>query len=119
MSISSSNQETYLHTPSSMLLSPSSSPSYQETSDLIVRIELRRNDNGKTVGIYAERLVDREPLSLDKIKDNWDQYQEKQSHIFQNLLECKIGVIFRPLFLNFEIGNCRCVSFEISFCIRQ
>ena len=70
MSSSSSNQETYLHTPSSLLLSPSSSPSYQETSDLIVRIELRWNDNGKTVGVYAERLVDRESLSLDKIKDN-------------------------------------------------
>ena len=83
MSSTPSTQETYLHTPSSMLLSPFSSNSDQETSDLIVRIELRRNDNGKTVGIYAERLVDREPLCLDQIKDYWDQYQERLPQIFQ------------------------------------
>ena len=87
MSSSSSNRETYLRTPSSMLQSPLSSPSYQGTSDLIVRVELRRNDNGKTVGMYAERLVDREPLSLDQIKDYWDQYQEKLPHIFQSSFE--------------------------------
>ena len=87
MSSIPSTQETYLHTPSSMLVSPFSSNSDQETSDLIVRIELRRNDNGKTVGMYAERLVDREPLCLDQIKDYWDQFQEGLPQIFQSSLE--------------------------------
>ena len=84
MSSSPSTQGTYLsRTPSSMQLSPYSTYSNHSTSDLIVRIELRRNDNGKTVGMFAERLLDKEPLTLELIKTYWDQYQERLPQIFQ------------------------------------
>jgi len=95
MSSSPSAQGSYFSpSPSSMHLSPFSTYSNPGTSDLIVRVELRRNDSGKTVGMFAERLSDREPLTLDLIKTYWDQYQAKLPQLFQIYNElpfCKLS----------------------------
>jgi hypothetical protein len=67
---------------STTLNTPSSVYSYDDSSDLIVSIELRRNDTGKTVGVYQERLCDRNSLTLNSIKVLWDYYESNLPSIF-------------------------------------
>ena len=69
----------FLNTPES-----SRTTSSENDSDLIIGIELRRNDTGKTVGVFQERIVDQTPLTVDGIKTYWDHYGERLSQIFSN-----------------------------------
>ena len=57
-------------------------PDESEGVDLVIAIELRRNDTGKTVGVFQERMSNREHLTLLGIKTYWDLYGEKIQQIF-------------------------------------
>jgi hypothetical protein len=55
---------------------------FPNASDLIVSVELRRNDSGKTVGVYQERLYHQNDLTIPTILDLWKFYENKLDAIF-------------------------------------
>ena len=69
---------------SNVSLSSFGSSPLPNSSDIIVSVELRRNDSGKTVGVYQERLYNRDDLTNSNIKDFVQSYDRRLLDLFSD-----------------------------------